>query len=212
MPFADNILNNRIWFGNYVKFAEGLFLLNVCSSTLSHPNKTFLYFTWLTPVARLSKRLIKSSEAGCTKHGQLIQRISLENFNFICWIASNLLNSAIWRIKFKLRCSMHGWHCYIFKTYPPDKPIQASYNQIVTWKIQVNIMIWSVCKKSNTSRQVEKVISKTNSGKQYLINKDSIKYVDPQSIFCSSVLAEVKACNYHTTVTTYLLTTDCGVK
>ena len=53
MPFADNILNNRIWFGIYVKFAEGLFLLNVCNLTISHPNKTFLYFTWLTPVARL---------------------------------------------------------------------------------------------------------------------------------------------------------------
>ena len=43
------------------------------------------------------------------------------NFNFICWITSHLPNSAICRIKFKLRCSMHGWHCYIFKTYPPDK-------------------------------------------------------------------------------------------
>ena len=36
-------------------------------------------------------------------------------------MTSHLANSAICRIKFKLRCSMHGWHCYIFKTYPPNK-------------------------------------------------------------------------------------------
>ena len=43
------------------------------------------------------------------------------NINFICWITSHPSNSIICRIKFKFRCSMHGWHCYIFKTYPPDK-------------------------------------------------------------------------------------------
>ena len=55
--------------------------------------------------------------------GLVIQRtrVRFPDFNFICWITSHLPNSAICRIKCRFRYSVHGWHCYIFNTYPPDK-------------------------------------------------------------------------------------------